>query len=60
MIGMRMWWLIKDHHDGNDNDIIDKVDNRSQEELDQDKLLKFLMEPDDVDKVDNELDFDIY
>jgi hypothetical protein len=59
MISMRMWWLIRDHHYGDDDGIVDNMD-MTQDEVDEDKLLKFLMEDDD-DKVDNsEIDFDIY
>jgi len=56
MISMRMWWLIRDHHDGVEDET---VIERSQDEINQDQLLKFLME--DEDKEDNnEIDFDIY
>jgi len=56
-ISFRMYWLIKDHHDGtvSEEDIINQ---KSEEEINQDQLLKFLT--DDEEKKEDILDIDVY
>jgi hypothetical protein len=43
MISMRMYYLIKEHSNGNISEE-DIINSKSQKEIDQDELLKFLIE----------------
>ena len=55
-ISFRMWWLIKEHGEWTVPE--EDRQTKSIEEVNQEELLKFLMEDDD--KEDDVMDFDIY
>lgn len=55
-ISFRMWWLIKEGH----WEVTEEDIERSDEDINQEALLKFLMEDDDSEKKETTIDFDIY
>jgi len=57
MISMRMYYLIKEHSNGNISEE-DIINSKSQKEIDQDELLKFLIEWEEEEK--KELDLSVY
>jgi hypothetical protein len=53
MISMRMWWLIKEHYDG------ETLEEDKKEEDKKDEFLEWLMEDEDAEK-STPLDLDVY